>query len=187
MASELKAASSYTSVSRTNDNGSAWTAGGTLGTDDSNSASSTPYKAGGIGVTGCNSQILRVAFGAFSLPLTDAIFSVTLAVKHKQGRAAPTSGSIIFENNSDEVISSITDITSTVSLSPSSFTISSLNAGTATVDLLYRGTGENTLLNECPSASVNYVTLTVVTGVPSPSIDPFSASSISRIPALGVN
>lgn len=192
MASELKAASGYTSVSRAGSITSGWTAGGTLGTDDGNRTLCIPYNenpplpAPTTSYVGVNAQILRVSFGAFTLPTSEIIVSATVAVKHRQDTASPDGGTLVFENTG-AVITSNTDITTTFSVS--GLTISSLNAGTATVDLLYNGTGTISapLASGLPTPAVNYVTLTVVTAPALVGSDPLSFSSLTRIPALGVN
>lgn len=144
--------------------GNAWSgSAGNVTNNDSNYVICTAYTAP---VTGIPCPILRLTFPPFSLPVTDTIVSATLTGFHLNGVTPNDAGyAIIDEYDSSSLPSSNTAFTHV--LSPSSFTIASLNAGTATVDYLVHGQGNAVaIMNFLPVPWFNQGILNIQTMAP---------------------
>lgn len=190
MASETRAASSWSSVARTGDNGFTWGGiGSALSAIDSNYAINDSWEpvptppAPTTSLVAKLSPILRVGFSAFSLPANDIVVSAILSVRHRQNSSLPlyAGTSVEFTNVATTLGNSFT--TTTVSIS--GLTVASLNAGTTLIDLLYRAVGGPVpapLFDEfIPTVAVDYVTLAIETIAPRP------MGSYNRIPNFGIN
>ena len=136
-------------------------------------------------------EILRAAFPTFGIPVTDVIDTITVYVRHKQpANPNPIGATCIFENTSADIVSQTAFFTTTITLSPTAYTITALNAPTATYDLLYNVVCGFPLIfpDVTPYVDVDRVTLEVVThpaAVVVPPVGEFGMEPITRIPSIG--
>lgn len=190
MATQSQAANGWSSVTRSGDSGVAWSGGGTaLGVADGTYIEAPAYTNGGATNTPAKCPILRVTFPAFSFPVTDVIASATLTVRAQRNSDIPVGVTVQEEGSATTLTGSWQTLA--VTLSPSSLTISSLNAGTTTVDVLIQALGSaySSLLVppiDNPVGRVDYVALSVTTATPGGD-SVFSIGSLTRIPSVGVN
>ena len=135
------------------------------------------------------SEKLRASFPAFSIPTTEVITAINVYVRHKQPATPNPSGATCsFENVPVDIVNQNSFVSTTVALTPLSYTIANLNAGGVTYDLLYTVTCSFPLvgMDKTPYVSVDQVILEVITHtqVPVPPIGGLGIDTMTRIPEL---
>lgn len=136
---------------------------------------------------------LRVFFNAFSLPTgpDEIIASAIVGVRHRQPTPFTFTGGrrVVFENGGTEIDESYSS--DFFNIETVGLTIASLNAGNFSVDLLYKGTGDNLPTpyhdsTQISDVEVDHVTLTVTTMTQPSHTKELECFRMMRIPEVGI-